>query len=105
MPGPRVFANQSSALSNAAFVTKAVSELLWWGCIRKVVETPKVCSPLLVVSSSSGKQRLVINLRYINRYLWKDKFKYEDMHSAPAYFEVGHFINTFDLKLGIVCSL
>lgn len=40
------------------------------------------CSPLLVVTSSSGKKRLVINLRYVNRHLWKDKFKYEDMRTG-----------------------
>jgi len=29
-----------------------------------------------------GKQRLVINLRYLNGFLWKEKFKYEDIRIA-----------------------
>ena len=69
-------------------------------CIRLVVDTPHVCSPLLAVQSGKGKKRLIINLKYLNLYLWKDKFKYEDMRSALNYFEKGDFVFTFDLKSG-----
>uniref|UniRef100_A0A1X7UTU3 CCHC-type domain-containing protein n=1 Tax=Amphimedon queenslandica TaxID=400682 RepID=A0A1X7UTU3_AMPQE len=100
LPEPRMFLNQKSVLTESGFVKKAVANLHRDGCVRRVMEQPRVCSPLLVVTSRSGKQRLVINLRYINKFLWKDKFKYEDMHTALAYFEVGHFVNTFDLKSG-----
>ena len=41
-----------------------------------------------------------LNLRYVNRFLRKDRFKYEDMRTALMLFEKGDFISTFDLKSG-----
>lgn len=100
MPESKVFGNQKSAITNEEFVSKAVTELCKDNCARKVETRPVVISPLLVVTNRSGKQRLVINLRYVNRFLWKEKFKYEDMRIALTYFDKGHYINTFDLKSG-----
>ena len=100
LPESKVFNNHSSTGLYSDFVSIAVDSLYEGGCVRKVAVQPRVCSPLLVVTSRSGKQRLVVNLRYINRFLWKDKFKYEDIHTAMAYFEKDSFVNTFDLKSG-----
>ena len=55
---------------------------------------PHICSPLSVVESSSGKKRLVINL---NRFLWKQKYKYEDLR---VLLERGDYMFSFDLKSG-----
>lgn len=44
-----------------------------------------VCSPLVVVENKTGKKRLVINLKYLNR------FKYEDMRTALMYFDEGGY--------------
>ena len=74
--------NHQSTQVNKKFVDGAIKELLANGCIRMVSYAPHVCSPLLVVESSSGKKRLVINLKYLNLYLWKDKFKYEGIQTA-----------------------
>lgn len=41
-----------------------------------------------------------MNLRYVNRFLWKCKFKYEDMRVALMLIEQGDFLCTFDLKSG-----
>lgn len=72
--------NQQSALSNAKFVHENVSELLAMKYMKQVKEQPCtcICSPLLVVQNSTGNKKLVINLRYLNRHLWKQHFKYED---------------------------
>ena len=94
----KVFGNQKSAITNEEFMSKAITELCEDNCVRKVETRPVVISPLLVVTNRSGKQRLVINLRYVNHFLWKEKFKYEDMRIAWTYFVKGHYINTFDLK-------
>ena len=59
-----------------------------------------MCSPPMVVESSSGKKRLVLNLKYLNMYVWKDRFKYEDMRTALLYLERDDFLCTFDLKSG-----
>ncbi len=41
-------------------------------------EMPEVVSPLGVVpKETEGKFRLIINMRYVNEYLVKTKFKFE----------------------------
>ena len=92
-------ANQKSALTHSVFVDESVADLLDKGCVKVVHRTPHVCSPLLVVVNSSGKKRLVINLQYLNLFLWKDSFKYEDIRTALSYFEKDDFLFTFDLKI------
>ena len=92
--------NQKSALQNKEFVSQALVELELNRCIEHVPQKPHICSPLSVVSNSSGKQRLVINLRYLNQFLWKDKFKYEDMRIAMLMFQKGDYLFLFDLKSG-----
>jgi len=59
-----------------------------------------VCSPLSVVENSTGKLRLVINLRYLNQFLWLDKFKYEDLRTAMLMFQKDDYVFSFDLKSG-----
>ena len=100
LPSSRILSNQKSALDNAVFVSQALADMLVDGSIREVASPPTVCSPLLVVQGRSGKKRLVINLRYINRFLLKVKFKYEDIRTGLMFFEKGDFLCTFDLKSG-----
>ena len=59
-----------------------------------------VRSPLSVVTNSSGKKCLVIDLRYLNGYLLKEKFKYEDLRLAMLMFQKGDYLFSFDLKSG-----
>ena len=61
--------NQQLALASKQFVDQAVTELLNNGCVCRVSTIPHVCSPLSVITSTKGKKRLVINLRYLNQYL------------------------------------
>ncbi len=53
-----------------------------------------------MVESGGGEKRLVLNLRHLNRFLWKQKFKYEDLRIAMLLFEKGDFLFSFDLKSG-----
>jgi len=57
-------------------------------------------SPTFVVENGKGKLHLVINLRYLNQFLWKDKFKYEDIHIAMLLFQNDDYMFLFDLKSG-----
>ena len=50
-----------SAKEQCEFVNEAVSNLVVNRCARKVKEKPYLCSTLLVVKNSTGKQRLVLN--------------------------------------------
>ena len=67
--------NQRTALANAQFVEQAIDQLLDDGWVREVNEQPWVCSPLSVVEGSMDKKRLVLDLRHVNMYLHKQKFK------------------------------
>ena len=61
---------------------------------------PDVVNPLSVSIQPNGKKRLILDLRYINNFLIKQKFKYEDWKIALSYFQKGFFMITFDLKSG-----
>ena len=92
--------NHQSAAENSSFVQDSVLELLATGCVVESPDSPHICSPLSVVESSSGKKRLVVNLRHLNRFLWKQKFKYEDLRVAMLLLEKNDFLFSFDLKSG-----
>ena len=47
-----------------------------------------------------GNSRLIINLHYLNQYLWQDNFKYKDLRIAMLMFLKGNFMFSFDLKSG-----
>ena len=100
MPPPFIQQNQASVMLHAEFVQQSIVELLANRCVKRVPAAPHVCSPLSVVVSGSGKKRLVINLRHVNRHLWKQKFKYEDLRVAMLLLERGDYMFSFDLKSG-----
>ena len=52
------------------------------------------------MENSSGKKRLVVNMRHVNKFLLKRRYKYEDMRVAMMLFEQGELMFTFDLKSG-----
>ena len=92
--------NHASAYANFGFVQQSVEELVASLCVLEVSDPPYICSPLSVVESSTGKRRLVVNLRHLNRFLWKQHFKYEDLRVAILLFQKGDFMFSFDLKSG-----
>ena len=53
-----------------------------------------------MVVGPGDKKRLVLNLRYLNQFLRKDQFKYEDLKTAMQIFKPGDFMFKFDLKSG-----
>ena len=58
--------NHASAHRHFAFTQESISELCASGCAVEVDAEPYICSPLSVVEGSSGKKRLVINLKHLN---------------------------------------
>ena len=83
---PYTGCNHKSALEQKDFVTSAVLDLLATECILKVDKRPFICS-LLLIAEGPDKKRLVVNLRHLKSFLWKQKFKYEDLHTALLLFE------------------
>ena len=71
MPPVSFSNNNTSASANAGFVAEAISELLLTNHIFKRDALPHSVNPLSVSVQSSGKKRLILDLRLINKHLWK----------------------------------
>ena len=100
LPPPYAQNNHNSTREYGDFVTEAVSNLVANRCARQVNKQPYLCNPLLVVKNSTGKLRLVLNLKYLNQFLENDHFKYEDLRIAAVMFQQHELLFKFDLKSG-----
>ena len=67
------FRNNQSALKNKDFVKESINELLKCVSIIEAERPPVVINPLMVSLNSSGKKRLILNLRYVKSHVYKDK--------------------------------
>ena len=97
LPENFVIPNRSSALKFKDFVNEAISELIEHGCVKEVLIPPKFINPL---QQSSGKCRLILDLSYLNRFIWKQSVRFEDTRTVFDLFQSGYFFFTFDLKSG-----
>ena len=100
LPSPRYQPNHNSAVGNAAFVESTIKELVSVCFVVESTTCPIVCSPLSIVVNASGKQHLVLDLRYVNQFLPDQKFKYEGLDLVLLLFRCCDFFTTFDLKPG-----
>jgi len=89
--------NNKSALAEAEFVKEAIQDLLDRSLIAKCLEPPYVVNPLTVSVQSSGKKRLILDLRVVNKHIWKQSVKYEDLKIALSYLQRGFYMFKFDL--------
>ena len=94
--------NNKSAFDHSQFVEQVILELLH---TRRVVEvqalpTPFVIIPLSVSIQRNGKKKLILDLRYVNKFLVKRRIEYEDWEIALSYFQEGAYMFSFDLKSG-----
>ena len=77
LPTPFSKANNASARNNSTFVSEAVNDLL---------------------KRSSGKQRLILDVRHVSAFVHKQKFKCEDLSVATQIFNKDYCLFNFDLK-------
>lgn len=99
-PPSAMLTNNTSAIENSEFVESAISDLVNSRSIVEVPFVPHVVNPLSVSIQSSGKKRLILDLRHVNKCVWKQKFKFEDWRFLIPYLEKGSFLFNFDLKSG-----
>ena len=57
----------------------------------------QVVNPLSMSINSSGKKRLILDLRYINQYLVQQTHKLDDWKIMFQYVKKGSFLFSFDL--------
>jgi len=99
-PTPSVSCNNKSAKDNLDFVSSAVEELLTNHCVLETPFIPTVVNPLSVSINKSGKKRLILDLRKVNSFLWKEKITFEDWKLGLDYFKKDSFCFKFDLSKG-----
>ena len=99
-PPPVHLKNNGSALAHSGFVNDAILELLQDNRIEELITPPEIINPLSVSVQSSGKKRLILDLRRINLHVFKQKFKCEGLHTIRDIFSKDYFVFSFDLKSG-----
>ncbi len=94
------FENNCSTNAHKEFVTKSIQELLVAGPIVQTNEDNHIVISPLSVSVNKDKKRLILDLRYVNQHIYKQKIKFEDWRTAMNYFSKGKIFTKFDLKSG-----
>ena len=100
MPKAAKFPNNHSALHNANFVTQAVEQLLNTGRIKEVKNPPYVVNPLSVSENGSQKLRLILDLRYMNKHVFKGKIKFDNWKIIQDFLEPIDLLFKFDISQG-----
>ena len=85
-PPPVHLKNNGSALEHSDFINDAILELLQDNRIEELTTSPEIINPLTVSVQSSGKKRLILDLRHINLHVFKQKFKCEGLHTIRFLF-------------------
>ena len=69
-------------------------------CVEVLDYPPAIVNPLSVYIQSSNTKRLILDLRHVNLYIFKQKFKCEDLKVALKVLSKGFYSFKFDLKSG-----
>ena len=99
-PVSKIFKNNQSALQNANFVTCTVKELLKSDIIKETRAPPYILSPLNVAKNSHNKPRLILDLPYVNSFVYKDKIKFDDWRIMQDFVDNKGFLYKFDISQG-----
>ena len=91
--------NNSSAFKHSEFVCSSIRELLETGRVKEVFNPPYVVNPLSV-SENAGKLRLILDLRLVNKHVFKDKIKFDDWKTMESFLDYGGFGFKFDITQG-----
>lgn len=87
-------------MEHSAFFESAISDLIRQGCGTEVFEKPITINPLSVSIQKSGKKRLILDLRHVNQFLFKQKLRSEELSIAKEVLCPADYMFSFDLKSG-----
>ena len=77
IPASYSLKNDKSSFNNSSFVESTITDLIQNNLIMQV-NSPLFINPLSVAESNSGKKRLILDLSYLNEFIWKEKIKFDD---------------------------
>ena len=97
LPPSYYASNNQSAHKEADFVLHSVGELVKNGCARLVTTPPHIVNPLQVAVQSSGKKRLILDLTYFNRFLFKQSVRLDELREILPYLRKGGWVFVFDI--------
>lgn len=95
-----VLKNNKSAELHAEFVSDSIAEMLADGYLEELNAVPFVVNPITVSVQACGKRRLICDLRHVNAYVAKRKFKMDDLRTVKNFLEREAFLTSFDIKKG-----
>jgi hypothetical protein len=95
------FPHVDGTSSTRAHRRKWIFELPVSNCISEFTCPPIVVNPLTVSVNSSGEERLVLELRHVNKFVDKQKVKFEGVNEALAFANNSKYMYTI-LNQGII---
>ena len=77
-----------------------MNKLLKSGRIKETRAPPYIVSPITLAKNSHNKPRLILDLRYINSFVYKDKIKFNDLRTMQDFVDNKGFLYKFDTSQG-----
>ena len=97
--------NNISVLKNMEFVEEAVFELLKSNRVVQTPFKPWIVSPLSVSTNKLGKKRLILDLRILNKFLWKQKYVLKIGKLRQSILKKIPFVLSLIYQKGIITSI
>ena len=100
LPPPKVISSNTSSLNDTYIASEAISDLLRTKRGDEILDhQPDIVNPLSVLGQPSGrKKRLILDLRHINLYVFKRKFRCEEISVAIQIFSKRFYLFKLDLN-------
>ena len=98
-PKKKSFSNNKSALTHTQFVENEIKSLQETGRIIETSVRPYVVNPLSV-DEKDGKLRFILDLTYVNFFVFKDPIKYDDWKTMEHLVQKDDYLFKFDIKSG-----
>ena len=92
------FSKTTSRLKIIEILTSEILRLLDQSCAKEVSQGEVHTINPLSFDDNGKKLRLILDLRYINKHLWVQKFKCDDLRTFQNLFSKGDFFIETDLK-------
>ena len=83
--------NNKSSIEHKYFVDTAIVQLLKGGLVKELQNRPHVVNPLTVSINGKGKERLILDLRHVNKQVVLNKIKFENWITLKQYGTKGGF--------------
>ena len=81
-PSSVFLSNNTSVRKCLKFVTTAINQLILSGCVIGESSRPYCINPLTISINSNAKERLILDLRHVNKCIEKQKIKFEGSREA-----------------------